>query len=99
MKNGFVKIGTASPKVAVADCESNLSKILEIHREATKEGVHLLVFPELCLTGCTCGDLFLAGVLQSAALRSLSEFLSETKESSTISILGFPLVVNDKLYN
>ena len=99
MKNGFVKIGTASPKVTVADCESNLSNILKIHREATKEGVHLLVYPELCLTGCTCGDLFLAKVLQSAAMRCLSEFLSETKESSTISILGFPLVVNDKLYN
>ena len=99
MKNGFVKIGTASPKVTVADCEKNLSEILGIHKEAEAKNVQLMVYPELCLCGCTCGDLFFAGVLQSAAQNALANFLSETKNSSVISILGFPLVVNDKLYN
>lgn len=99
MKHGFIKVGTATPKITVADPSANLLEILRLHHEAEQLGVKLLVFPELCLTGYTCGDLFFSNVLLSAAKAALERFLRQTKQSSTISIIGFPLVVNDKLYN
>ena len=99
MKHGFIKVAAASPNVTVADCNANLSEILRIHNQAKELGVKLLVFPELCLTGATCGDLFFSDVLLDAAKRSLVEFLEKTEDSDTISIIGFPLVVNDKIYN
>lgn len=99
MKHGFIKVGTATPQITVADPSANVGEILRLHKEAEELGVKLLVFPELCLTGYTCGDLFFSDVLLSSANSALEHFLQETKESSTISIIGFPLVVNDKLYN
>ncbi len=99
MKHGFIKVGTATPQITVADPSANVGAILRLHKEAEELGVKLIVFPELCLTGYTCGDLFFSGVLLSAAKSALERFLQETKQSSTISIIGFPLVVNDKLYN
>ena len=99
MKHGFIKVGTATPKVTLADPSANLEEILRLHRTADSLGVKLLVFPELCLTGYTCADLFFSRVLLDAATAALENFLAKTKDSSTISIIGFPLVVNDKLYN
>ncbi len=99
MKHGFIKVGTATPKVTLADPSANLEEILRLHKEAEELGVKLLVFPELCLTGYTCSDLFFSSVLLDAAKSALEDFLARTNNSSTISIIGFPLVVNDKLYN
>ncbi len=99
MKHGFVKVAAASPAVTVADCQANLQELLRIHKEAEKAEVTLLVYPELCLTGYTCADLFLSSVLLRAAERALKDFLIHTKESSIISIIGFPALVNNKLYN
>ena len=99
MKHGFIKVAAATPKITVADTSANLSEILKLHKEADTKGVKLLVFPELCLTGATCGDLFLSDTLLRSAEKALSRFLAETKSSDTISIIGFPLIVNDKIYN
>ena len=99
MKHGFIKVATATPSVTVADCQANLNEILRIENAARDAGVHLLVYPELSLTGCTAADLFHSETLIRAAERALGEFLRKTKDSDTISILGFPLVVNNKLYN
>lgn len=99
MKHGFIKVGTATPKVTLADPSANLEELLRLHQKAEALGVKLLVFPELCLTGYTCSDLFFSSVLLDAAKASMKKFLARTKDSSTISIIGFPLVVNDKLYN
>ena len=99
MKHGFIKVATAMPNVTVADCEANLSEILRVWKNATDDGAKLVVFPELAITGYTCGDLFLTGTLQKAAERALLSFVAATAELDTISIIGFPLVVNDKLYN
>ena len=99
MNHGFIKVATATPTITVADASLNLNEILRLHREAEALGVKLLVYPELCLTGYTCGDLFFSDVLLNAAKDALERFLNETKHSSTISIIGFPLLVNDKLYN
>ena len=99
MKHGFIRVATAIPNVTVADCEANLSEILRVWKNATDDGAKLVVFPELAITGYTCGDLFLTGTLQAAAERALLSFVESTAKSDTISIIGFPLVVNDKLYN
>ncbi len=99
MKHGFIKVATATPTVTVADCGANLEQALRLHREAEAAGVKLLVFPELSLTGYTCADLFFSGVLLRAAENALAEFVRQTAQSSTISIIGLPLVVNDKIYN
>ena len=99
MKHGFLKVATATPHVTVADCQANLSDILRVWKNAESDGVKLLVFPELCITGYTCSDLFLTETLLQGAQSALSDFLAQTATSDMISILGFPLVVNDKLYN
>ena len=99
MKHGFIKVAAATPKITVADPSSNLTEILELHKNAVDMGVALAVFPELCLTGATCGDLFASEVLTASSERALGEFLTATANSSVISIIGFPLIVNDKIYN
>ncbi len=99
MKHGFIKVATATPTVTVADCHANLGEILKLFEDANVKGVALLVYPELCLTGYTCGDLFHSETLLSSAKRALAEFLRKTRNSYVISIIGFPLVVNNKLYN
>ena len=95
MKHGFIKVAAATPKVTVADCRANLEESLRIARHAENAGVQLLVFPELSLTGYTCADLLLTDTLCTAAEDALSEFLKQTQTAHTISIIGFPLVVND----
>ncbi len=99
MKHGFIKVAAVTPEITVADPSSNLSEILRLHEYAEELGIALAVFPELCLTGATCGDLFSSEVLTASAERALGEFLSATAHSSIISIIGFPLIVNDKIYN
>lgn len=99
MKHGFIKVGAATPKVTVADCEANLQEMLRIVKEAEADGVKLLVFPELSLTAYTCADLFLSEVLLRSAEEALGKWLRNTKDFTIISILGLPLVVNDKIYN
>ena len=99
MKHGFIKVASAYPEVTVADCKANLSEILKLHTLASDAGIKLLVFPELCLTGATCKDLFFSEVIKNASEAALLEFVEKTDGSDTISIIGFPLFVNDKIYN
>ena len=99
MKHGFIKVAAATPHVTVADCQANLASALCLHGKAEAEGVALLVFPELSLCGYTCADLFFSDVLLSEAEEALGSYLAKTEASSLISIIGFPLVVNDKIYN
>ena len=63
MKNGFIKVAAATPRIKVADCDHNAEKIIELSYEASARGVRLIAFPELCITGYTCGDLFLQNTL------------------------------------
>ena len=99
MKHGFIKVAAATPKISVANCQNNIAKIIRIHNTAESLGVKLLVFPELCITGASAGDLFFSNTLLKAAEAALRDFLQKTKSSDTISIIGFPLIVNDKIYN
>ena len=99
MKHGFIKVAAATPKITVACCQDNLSEILGLISKAQEQGVKILVFPELSITGSSCGDLFLTRTLIRSAEDALGSLLENTKNSDTIIIIGFPLVVNDKLYN
>ena len=70
MKNGFFPIACATPPLRVADCTYNAEQIISLTREAAKNGSKLVVFPELCITGYTCGDLFLQQILLDGALQA-----------------------------
>ncbi len=96
---GFVRVAAATPSLKVADCDYNANEILKLALDAEKNKVSAIVFPELSITGYTCGDLFLQRTLQEGAKQSLRRILDATKECSTIIIVGMPLEVSDKLYN
>ena len=67
MKDGFFNVAAFTPKLRVADCAYNTQQILAAMDEAHARDIQLLVFPELAVTGYTCGDLFLTRTLQDAA--------------------------------
>lgn len=96
---GFVRVAAATPSLKVADCDYNANEILKLAHDAEKNKVSAIVFPELSITGYTCGDLFLQRTLQEGAQQSLRRILDATKECSAIIIVGMPLAVSNKLYN
>ena len=99
MKDGFLKAAALSPALRVADCVYNTQQIIAQLREAAGRGVKLAVFPEFCLTGYTCGDLFLQRTLQQGALTGLQSVLDASKELDVVALVGLPLLVRGKLYN
>ncbi len=99
MKDGFIKVAAATPKIRVADCEHNATEIINLCREASELGVKILVFPELCLTGYTCGDLFLRDTLLDAAEKALGRVISATESLDMLIVLGVPARHEGKLYN
>ncbi len=99
MKNGFIKIAAATPKVRVADPAYNAQELIRITRDAAAQGVRVLVFPELCLTAYTCGDLFCTDLLIDGARNALSDYLKQTADLDTVAVVGLPLLHKDKLYN
>lgn len=99
MQDGFVKIAAATPDLRVADCAYNASEIVKLARQAAAKGAHLVVFPELCLTGYTCGDLFLQRTLLDGALAALETVCRETAALNAAVVVGLPLVHQGKLFN
>ena len=99
MKDGFLKVAALSPALRVADCAYNTQQILAALRKAAARGVKLAVFPEFCLTGYTCGDLFLQRTLQQGALEGLQTLLDASRELDVVALVGLPLLVRGKLYN
>ena len=99
MQDGFVKIAAATPDLRVADCAYNASEIVKQAKQAAAKGAHLVVFPELCLTGYTCGDLFLQRTLLDGALAALDTVRRETAELNAAVVVGLPLVQQGKLFN
>ena len=99
MKDGFIKVAAATPKVKVTDPEYNTKEIIKIIRQARDEEASLLVLSELAVSGYTCGDLFLQDPLLDESLRGLMEIKRETKGMDMVVIVGCPLVVEHKLYN
>ena len=99
MKDGFIRVAAATPEIQVADCVYNREQIEQMMKDAYKRDASLIVFPELCLTGYTCGDLFLQDLLLSQTLNALNELLEVSKECSILTVVGMPLEVWGKLYN
>lgn len=99
MKYGFVKVAAATPKIRVADCEFNASQIIAQIKEAESKESSLIVFPELCVTGYTCSDLFLQSTLLKTAKRAVKRIISETADLNIISIIGVPVALRQSLFN
>ena len=99
MKDGFVKIACATPDIHVADCKYNAKQIIKLINEAAAKGAKLIAFPELCITGYTCGDLFLQELLIKSAADAVLEIAEKTKDIDIVSIVGAPVSANNKLYN
>lgn len=99
MKDGYVKVAAATPDIRVADTEYNEASIQGIIDNCKEQDVRIAVFPELCLTGYTCGDLFLQDVLLDNAVRSLVRLVTNSRGSDMLCIVGLPLMVSSRLYN
>lgn len=101
MIDGFIKVAAATPKIRVADCEFNAESIIALMNEARDKGVNILVFPELCVTGYTCHDLFYQQTLLNGAESALMRIVSASEGSDMLVAVGCPLIDYDhnKLYN
>ena len=99
MRQGFVKVAAVTPKIRVADTEYNCKAICEQMKISVEKGAKVVVFPELCITGYTCGDLFWQDALLLAALDSLYAIEKESSRYDAIFFVGLPFEWNGKLYN
>lgn len=99
MNYGFIKVAAAIPQVKVADCTFNASQIIDMVKDAASKQVQLIAFPELCITGYTCGDLFQQQLLIEEAEKALQYIIDETSELNITSIVGMPVVVGATLIN
>ena len=99
MRHGFIKTAAVTPKVQVADPEANAQEIIRLAAEAAGNGAKLIVFPELCITGYTCGDLFLQELLLRRAKEELFRIIRETAQLDALIFAGLPWEKDGKLYN
>lgn len=97
--HGFRRVGVVSPKVHLADPIANVEEYTKWIAKASKKGVELLVFPELGISGYSCGDLFLSGALQERCVEALGKLLEVSKELGMLMVVGMPVLVEGKLFN
>ena len=91
MKDGFIKVAAATPEVRVADCVWNGEQTIKLIEEAERQGVKVLVFPELGITGYTCGDLFLSQKLIEESYQALCELKNFTSGKYPVVVVGLPI--------
>lgn len=99
MQDGFIKVAAGTPEIRVADCAYNAQACLSLLHQAAAEGVKVLCLPELCLTGYTCGDLFLQDALLQGAEDALRSLLEGSKDLDLLAVVGVPVRYNQKLFN
>lgn len=99
MKQGFVKVAAVTPDVRVADVDYNTEKICAAIDDAAQERAKIVVFPELCITGYTCGDLYLQDVLLNSTKKALKKIAKYTQDKDMLVFVGLPLDMEGKLYN
>ena len=99
MKDGFLRTAAATPKIRVADPQYNAKQIIELMEQGESRGVKVMVFPELCLTGYTCSDLFLQASLLESVKRELKHIVEASKKLHMIAFVGLPWEHEGKLYN
>ena len=98
MRHGFIKTAAGTPKIQVADCVYNAGEILKLTRQMETEGAKIMAFPELCITGYTCQDLFWQTLLLDSAREQLIWLAKETSQVDALIIVGLPWEYNGKLY-
>ena len=99
MIEGFLRVAVSTPKIKVADVRFNTDAVLREIGEADRQGVSLLVFPELVLTAYTCADLFHQTILIERAAAALDEVAEATRRTQLVAVVGVPYMVDHKLYN
>ena len=99
MRHGFIKVAAVTPKIKVADTKYNAQVICEKLEEVYEHGAKIVVFPELCITGYTCGDLFLQGMLLEEAKEALLKIADATEGKDVLVMVGLPMERDGRLYN
>ncbi len=99
MRDGFIRTAALSPALRVADCQYNAQQIVQCMKQAAEKDAQLCVFPELCITGYTCGDLFFQTTLQKEAAKALFFIASQTTGLGLVAVVGLPVVHGGKLYD
>ena len=99
MKDGFIKVAACTPEIQVADVDFNVDKIISQIEKCREEGVKVAVFPELCITGYTCQDLFFQNALLDKAMEGVVKVAKATADSDMLVAVGVPVRANGKLYN
>ena len=99
MAYGFIKTACVSPRLKVADCDFNANQIVESAKEAVKKGASIVVFPELSITGYTCGDLFFQQTLQNSAKDQLAAIIKKTSKLAALIFVGLPVARTEGIYN
>ena len=99
MRHGCIKVAAATPDIRVADVDYNKGQIIKQMDEAAEAGAKIIVFPELCITGYTCSDLFLQDILLNSAKKALVEIAEHTKNLDALVFVGVPIAVGGELYN
>ena len=99
MKTEYIRVAAATPDIRVADCAYNITQIQELIKKSHAKQIHLLCLPELCITGYTCGDLFLQDALVNCAWDALLTLIENTKNYNVLTIAGLPYKHSGKLYN
>lgn len=98
-KFGYVRVAASVPELKVANVEFNTKEIIKEIKALDKEGVQIVTFPELCLTGYTCADLFSQDILITNSKEAIKEVIDSTKLLDIISIIGAPIVCDNQLFN
>lgn len=99
MKDGLIKVAAATPAIRVADCYFNAAGVICCAKQAAQHGAKVLVLPELCLTGYTCGDLFSQQTLLDGARDALHMVCAQTAELDMLLVAGLPVNCRGKVYN
>ena len=99
MRDGFVKVAAVTPDIRVADVAYNTQNICKMIDETVAKGAKVIVFPELCVTGYTCSDLFTHDILLKESKEALFKIAEYTKEKDAIIFIGVPLAIDGELYN
>ena len=99
IRDGFIRVAASTPEVKVADVEYNREQVCEQIEEGRKKGASIMVFPELVLTGYTCGELFIQKSLLAKAKEELRKLIAFTAGDSMLVFVGLPWEYNNKLYN
>ncbi len=99
MRHGFVKVAAATPDIKVADVAFNTNEICKLMKETWEQGAKIVVFPELCITGYTCGDLFTHDILLKKVRSAIQELVEFSIGKSVLYFVGAPIAISGKLYN